>query len=297
MELIEKSSYEPRDLQYFISSTVTLEHGKGMQIDIEIQGGQGVIQEINAREKIIIPKDTGGVLIPDESPPAGPRTLKICFDDVDEHTLTFRENPSDHRYYLVFREDRQYGEFTEYGGESHRVIFHGEIPHLYVRLDERIDDQPRTRQVSGRYLSVEYPAETYAGEPVTVQETVVPGRSPQSAPDTEPAPSPQAPTTEAEPAPDTEPAPSPQAPTTEAEPAPDTEPAPSPQAPATEAEPVPDARPVLVPQAPVAEAASVPDAEPVPSLPEDTEPTPPPPAEEEEEEEEEELDLEALLGL
>jgi hypothetical protein len=162
-----------------------------MQIDIEIyQGGQGVIQEINAQEKIIILRDTGGVLIPepDSAVPGGPRTLKICFDDVDEHTLSFRENPSDHRYYLVFREDRQFGEFTEYGGESYRVTFDGEIPYLYVRLDERTDDQPRTRQVRGRYVSPGYPLTTnYAPEPVpeeaspAVQETVVPGRSPEPA--------------------------------------------------------------------------------------------------------------------
>jgi hypothetical protein len=174
-----------------------------MQIDIEIyQSGQGMIQEINAQEKIIIPKDTGGVLIPDpdSAVPGGPRTLKICFDDVDEHTLSFRENPSDHRYYLVFREDRQYGEFTEYGSESYRVIFDGEIPYLYVKLEERTDDQPRTRQVQGRYLSPDYPAAPYAPEPApeeapaAVQETVVPDRSPEPASPaaSEPAPVPPA---------------------------------------------------------------------------------------------------------
>jgi hypothetical protein len=173
-----------------------------MQIDIEIyQGGQGVIQEINAQEKIIIPRDTRGVLIPepDSAVPGGPRTLKICFDDVDEHTLSFRENPSDHRYYLVFREDRQLGEFTEYGGESYRVTFDGEIPYLYVRLDERTDDQPRTRQVQGRYVSPGYPEETYVPAPVpeavppAVQETVVPIRSPQPAAPAAPAPQSPAP--------------------------------------------------------------------------------------------------------
>jgi hypothetical protein len=177
-----------------------------MQIDIELyQGGQGVIQEINAQEKIIIPKDTGGVLIPEPGPtlPGGPRTLKICFDDIDEHTLTFRENPSDHRYYLVFREDRQYGEFTDYGSESYRLTFDGEIPYLYVRLDERTDDQPRTRQLQGRYVSIDYAAEPPPAEaaPVPVQETLVPGRSPQR-------PAPEAPAA-AEPAPAVSPAPAP----------------------------------------------------------------------------------------
>jgi hypothetical protein len=190
LDLIEKSSYETRELQYFISSAVTLERGKGMQIDIELTpAGEGVIQEINAHERIIIPRDIGGVLIPDPGPalPGGPRTIKICFDDVDEHTLTFRENPSDRRYYLVFREDRQYGEFTEYGNESYRVSFDGSVPYLYVRLEERTDDTPRTRQLQGRYVSPDYSAETPAPEPAptAVQETVVPGSSPQRS---EPAP-------------------------------------------------------------------------------------------------------------
>jgi hypothetical protein len=208
--LIEKSSYETRDLQYFISSTLTLEHGKGMQIDIELdQSGQGIIQEINAQEKIIIPKDTGGVLIPEPGPaiPGGPRTLKICFDDVDDHTLTFRENPSDHRYYLVFREDRQYGEFTEYGSESYRVTFDGEIPSLYVKLDERTDDQPRTKQLQGRYLSPGSSAETAPG---SGRKTTAPDRTPQP---TEPDPA------GLEPAPDpaVPPAPAPQEPLPPAE--------------------------------------------------------------------------------
>jgi hypothetical protein len=190
LELISKSAYETKDLQYFISSGITLEHGKGMQINIEIfQGGEGIIEEINAQEKIIIPKDTGGILIPDTGPaiPGGPRTLKICFDDVDDHTLTFKENPSDSRYYLVFSEDRQYGEFTEYGSETYRVTFNGEIPYLYVRLDERTDDQPRTRELHGRYVAPrEIPPEdaaivpeTPAETPAPIRETTVPGRTPQ----------------------------------------------------------------------------------------------------------------------
>ncbi|MDR2078242.1 MAG: hypothetical protein LBP74_00790 [Treponema sp.] len=204
MELISKSAYETRDLQYFISSGITLEHGKGMQINIEIfQSGEGIIEEINAQEKIIIPKDTGGILIPEAGPavPGGPRTLKICFDDTDDHTLTFRENPSDSRYYLAFSEDRQYGEFTEYGSETYRVKFNGEIPHLYVRLDERTDDQPRTRELPGRYVGPreippEVPAvpETPAETPAAVRETTVPGRTPQRAAPAPAETSPAAPT-------------------------------------------------------------------------------------------------------
>jgi hypothetical protein len=153
LELICKSAYELRDLQYFISATITVERSKGMQYDIEIKDGEGRIQEINGRERIIIPKDTGGVLIPESSAGSGsPRTLKICFDDMDEHTLTFRENPADRRFYLVFREDRRYGEFTEYGNETCKVTFNGEIPYIYVRLDEIIDPQPRIRELSGRFV-------------------------------------------------------------------------------------------------------------------------------------------------
>jgi hypothetical protein len=154
LEIIGKSAYELGDLQYFISSSITIEGGKGMQYDVEIWDGEGLIQEINAGERLIIPKDTGGVLIPEAglSVPGSPRTLKICFDDVDEHTLTFRENPADRRFYLVFWEDRRYGEFTEYKNEPYRVYFNGEIPYIYVRLDEKIDAQPRTRELTGRFV-------------------------------------------------------------------------------------------------------------------------------------------------
>jgi hypothetical protein len=165
LELIGKSAYELGDLQYFISSTITLERSKGMQYDIEIKDGEGLIQDINARDHIIIPKHTGGVLLPESSAgpatPGGPRTLKICFDDMDEHTLTFRENPSDKRFYLTFREDRYYGEFTEYGDETCKVNFNGEIPYIYVRLDEVIDDRPRIRELSGRFVRPRIPPEDF----------------------------------------------------------------------------------------------------------------------------------------
>jgi hypothetical protein len=206
LELIGKSASETRKLQYYISSALTLDGRKGMATDINLDPyGQGVIQETNAREKIIFPKDTPGVLIPDTGPalPGGPRTLRICFDAKDEHTLTFNENPSDHRYYLASQPDRQYGQFTEYGGESYRVTFDGEIPYLYVRLDELTDDQPRIRQVPGRYVTPGFPAETYApasaaeADPAAVLETVVPGRSLQPAnpavSQPPPAPAPQTP--------------------------------------------------------------------------------------------------------
>ncbi|GHV73943.1 hypothetical protein AGMMS49940_12450 [Spirochaetia bacterium] len=153
LDLIGKSAYKLGDLQYFISSAITVERSKGMQYDIELKDGEGRIQEINTVEKIIIPKNTGGVLI--QGPSTGSsalRLLKICFDDMEEHTLTFRENPSDKRFYLVFREDRNYGEFIEYGNEICKVDFNGEIPYLYVRLEEIIDTQPRTRELAGRFV-------------------------------------------------------------------------------------------------------------------------------------------------
>jgi hypothetical protein len=208
VELIEKSSYGTQELQYFISSTVTLElHNKdrGPQTDIDIdrRSGQGVIKKIDAPEKIIIPKDTGGIFIPEpgSSVPGGPRTLKICFSDRDDQTLTFREEAE--RYYLVAWIDKQYGEsFTEYGGESYRVILERqERPYLYVKLDMQTDDQPRTRQLPGRYVSDYYSEETNApppaeeAAPAAVQETVAPGRSPQPP---APEPAPQTPPTAAE---------------------------------------------------------------------------------------------------
>jgi hypothetical protein len=188
LEVIGKSAYDLGDLQYFISSAITLERGKGMQIDIEIKDGEGRIQEINTRETIIIPKDTGGVLMADAGPSGNPRTLKICFDEVDEHTLSFRENPADNRFYLLFREDRNYGEFTEYGNESYRVNFNREIPYLYVRLDESIDDRPKTREVPGRFVRsrdlsprtappAEVPAAA-AETPPAETLIIVPGRAP-----------------------------------------------------------------------------------------------------------------------
>ncbi|AEF86132.1 hypothetical protein TREPR_0041 [Treponema primitia ZAS-2] len=164
LDLINKSTYEMGDLQYYISAPITLEHGKGLQYDIEIYpGGEGIIQETNAQEKIIIPKDTGGVLIPDWAtrPMGAPRALKICFDDNDAHTLTFRENPADNRFYLAFREDRVYGEFTDYGEESYKLSLSSEIPYLYVRVDEISNTQPRTKELRGRYLGPrEAPAES-----------------------------------------------------------------------------------------------------------------------------------------
>jgi hypothetical protein len=156
LELIGKSDYKLEEIQYFISSTITVERPKKMKYDIALRDGEVSLQETNIGEKIKIPEYTGGVLIPESSArtpaPGSPRRLKICFDDREERTLTFRENPSDRRFYLEFMEDRYYGEFTKYGDETCKVNFTGEIPYIYIRLDEKIDLQPRIRELTGRFV-------------------------------------------------------------------------------------------------------------------------------------------------
>jgi hypothetical protein len=155
IDLVNEGEYTIQDFQYYISSAITLEHGKGMRYNIEInRGGDGFLQEINAQERIIIDKETGGVLIPDDSPDSAhnPQILRISFDEEDGRTLAFKENKVDNRYYLLFREDLTYGEFTEFGNDSYKVSFNGEIPYLLIRLDERMNDQPSVRQFRGRYV-------------------------------------------------------------------------------------------------------------------------------------------------
>ncbi|MDR2186272.1 MAG: hypothetical protein LBO80_11505 [Treponema sp.] len=139
-----------KNLQYYISDQLTLEiESVVQQIDINPQG-EGLYQEITTQSRIIIGKETGGILKNTYRDAGGFLVLEIIFDEAnDRYTLFFRENPQEQRFSLIY--DEASGA-VNYGGERYRASFSGEVPYLLVKFEEEQLETPEVRHLRGRTI-------------------------------------------------------------------------------------------------------------------------------------------------
>jgi hypothetical protein len=155
-----------KNLQYYISAQLTLEIERIVQqVDINPQG-EGLYRETTTRGRIIIDKETGGILKNMYRDAGGLLVLEIVFDeDNDGNTLFFRENQSEQRFSLIRGETGgaggENGGVINYGGERYRVSFDGEVPYLLVKFEEEQIETPDVRRLRGRSI---YQNNTNAGE-------------------------------------------------------------------------------------------------------------------------------------
>ncbi|MDR1373448.1 MAG: hypothetical protein LBJ24_00590 [Treponema sp.] len=139
-----------KNLQYYISGQLTLEIERVVQqVDINSQG-EGLYQEITTQGRIIIDKETGGILKNTYRDAGGFLVLEIAFDEDNErYTLFFRENQREQRFSLIY--DEASGA-VNYGGERYRASFGGEVPYLLVKFEEEQLETPEVRRLRGRSI-------------------------------------------------------------------------------------------------------------------------------------------------
>jgi hypothetical protein len=139
-----------KNLQYYISTQLTLEIEKVVQrVDINPQG-EGLYREITTQGRIVIDRETGGILKNIYRDAGGFLVLEIIFDeDNDRYTLFFRENQREQRFSLIY--DEASGA-VNYGGERYRASFSGEVPSLLVKFEEEQLETPEVRYLRGRSI-------------------------------------------------------------------------------------------------------------------------------------------------
>jgi hypothetical protein len=137
-----------KDLQYYISAQLTLEIERVVQeVDINSRG-EGLYREITTRGRIIIDKETGGVLKNIYRDDGGSLILEIAFDEDDDgYTLLFREHQREPYFSLICDGA---GGAVNYGGERYRADFSGEAPYLLVAFTEERLETPEVRRLRGR---------------------------------------------------------------------------------------------------------------------------------------------------
>jgi hypothetical protein len=137
-----------KNLQYYISAQLTLEIERVAQyVDINPQG-EGLYREITTQGRIIIDKETGGILKNIYRDAGGFLILEIAFDeDNDGYTLFFKEHPREPYFSLIY--DEASGA-VNYGGERYRAGFSGEVPCLLVKFEEEQLETPEVRRLRGR---------------------------------------------------------------------------------------------------------------------------------------------------
>jgi hypothetical protein len=137
-----------KNLQYYISAQLTLEIERVLQELAINPQGEGLYREITTRGRIIIDKETGGILRNIYRDAGGFLILEIAFDEDDENrTLFFREHQREPYFSLVY--DEASGA-VNYGGERYRADFSGEVPWLLVAFREEQFETPEVRRLRGR---------------------------------------------------------------------------------------------------------------------------------------------------
>jgi hypothetical protein len=112
--------------------------------------GVGHIQYENLNRVILIKEQTRGVLLDDYTDEAdGRRVLQIGFEEGNNNTLAFKEDPSGEYFYLSPGGN---GTEIEYGGHPYRQLMRVR-PLLMVRINENIESTLPFYQVRGRIPS------------------------------------------------------------------------------------------------------------------------------------------------
>ena len=144
--------------QYYLSARISLtatERVREQNID---RRGTANIRETSFRDRVIIGKNTRGVLMHSRVDDAGLLILEICFE----------ENARDSDKRIIFRQSGPGPErnfFIEYTNPARRLLMYGNMEHsldtkarerifLRVRVDKSLIEQNRVRRARGRRVGV-----------------------------------------------------------------------------------------------------------------------------------------------
>lgn len=145
---------EINKFQYYLSAKLVLTDAERVRNQQNISKyGAAAIKDTIYRNKIIIRKNTMGVLINSGVENENALELEICFEEDDNKRIRFRQQGPglDRKLYIVY--DDPVGRIINYGGELYRVDYRGqERPYLRVKVYKRLHEKTKTRWVKGRRI-------------------------------------------------------------------------------------------------------------------------------------------------
>ncbi|MDR2602721.1 MAG: hypothetical protein LBC53_09800 [Spirochaetaceae bacterium] len=144
-------SSEIEKFQYYVSSRLVLNDAKKIRDQQNItKYGAAAITDIFYKNRIIINKNTMGVVLNSFRDEKGNLTLEICFEEDDNRRIAFKQDGagSDRKFYIVYQDAP--GGIIDYGGELYTVEYSGDRPYLKVKIYKQLKQKTKTKWASGR---------------------------------------------------------------------------------------------------------------------------------------------------
>jgi hypothetical protein len=148
----KKEGMRPKDIQYYISTPLTLEKTTKDEY-VRINKGDVLSDKKYNPVQIQIGKETKGTItalgLLNKNDPNS-YYLEICFDNDDTNkTLRFKKNSTGTQFDLVYENPEK----IFYGGEPYQITMIGNNPHLLIKYKEEVSSYAITQRATGRDIS------------------------------------------------------------------------------------------------------------------------------------------------
>jgi hypothetical protein len=142
---------EIEKFQYYVSTKLTLNDAKKIRDQQNItKYGTAAITDIVYKNRIIIFKNTMGVVLSSVRDENGILSLEVCFERDNNKRIVFRQDGSgsDRKFYLVYQDP--FTRIVNYGDDLYTVDHSGDRPYLKVKIYKQLKQRTRTKWASGR---------------------------------------------------------------------------------------------------------------------------------------------------
>jgi hypothetical protein len=142
---------EIEKFQYYVSTKLILNDAKRIRDQQNItKYGTAAITDIVYKNRIIIFKNTMGVVLNSFRDEEGILTLEVCFEEDNNKRIKFRQDGSgsDKKFYIVYQDP--FSRIINYGDELYTVDHSGDRPYLKVKIYKQLKQRTKTKWASGR---------------------------------------------------------------------------------------------------------------------------------------------------
>jgi hypothetical protein len=142
---------EIEKFQYYVSSRLVLNDAKKIRDQQNItKDGTAAITDILYRNRVIISKNTMGIVLNTFRDEKDNLTLEICFEEDDNRRIVFKQDGpgSDKKFYIVYED--VFSRIINYGGALYTVDYSGDRPYLKVKIYKQLKQKTKTQWASGR---------------------------------------------------------------------------------------------------------------------------------------------------
>jgi predicted nucleic acid-binding protein len=142
---------EIEKFQYYVSTKLVLRKSEQTRNQQNVtKTGTATITDVVYNDRIIILKNTMGVVLRSLRDENDILTLEVCFEEDDNKIITFKQDGagSEKKFYIIYQDP--FTRRINYGGEQYIVDFSGDRPYLMIKIDKQLKQMTKTKWASGR---------------------------------------------------------------------------------------------------------------------------------------------------